>query len=127
MGSLARLNKNLPEEACYHVTLIDYNHTGRKLIKPPGTFRSQIVSAKYTPRPASSRKTTQMAGGSYVLSSDYKMEQPLCAFCFFFCLGGARTTFMAASKTPLTFCMSRQFSNLRKLMPNKCLDSYKQE
>jgi hypothetical protein len=35
------------------------------------------------------------------------MEQaPLCAFFFFFALGGCSTTLMAASNTPFTFCKS---------------------
>jgi hypothetical protein len=41
------------------------------------------------------------------LSTDHKMEHaPLCAFFFFFALGGCSTTFIAASKTPFTFCNS---------------------
>lgn len=44
----------------------------------------------------------------------HKMEQFFCFFFFFFsCLGGCRTTFIAASKTAFTFCKSNFAKQLR--------------
>ncbi len=43
----------------------------------------------------------------------HKMEQFFCFFFFFSCLGGCRTTFIAASKTAFTFCKSSFTKQLR--------------